>query len=114
MTLRHDHFLNRSATEQPPGRFRDRRTAVNIPATPSKHALQEHVDAGGGGPSIEPAAAVPGARGSRGSVERHTAQSHPSVGTPMEVPLPSTVRVAFIFRWFQSQARAVEDAPAHS
>src|SRR5450432_1366191 len=31
-----------------------------------------------------------------GSVDRQTAQSQPSVGTPMEVPLPSTVRVAFI------------------
>src|SRR5579862_6932749 len=36
-------------------------------------------------------------RRSCGSVERQTAQSHPSVGTPIEVPLPSTVKVAFIF-----------------
>src|SRR5579864_7965457 len=36
-------------------------------------------------------------RRSRGSVERQTAQSHPSVGTPMDVPLPSTVKVAFMF-----------------
>src|SRR5579872_4677648 len=36
-------------------------------------------------------------RRSCGSVERHTAQSHPKVGTPIDVPLPSTVKVAFIF-----------------
>jgi hypothetical protein len=30
-------------------------------------------------------------RRSRGSVERHTAQSHPIAGTPCDVPLPSTV-----------------------
>jgi hypothetical protein len=34
-------------------------------------------------------------------VERHTAQSQPIVGTPMEVPLPSTVSVAFIVPWFR-------------
>jgi hypothetical protein len=39
-------------------------------------------------------------RRSRGSLEWHTAQSHPSVGTPIDVPLPSTVSVAFIFRWY--------------
>jgi hypothetical protein len=37
---------------------------------------------------------------SRGSLEWQTAQSHPNVGTPMDVPLPNTVNVAFIFRWF--------------
>src|ERR1700692_4906788 len=35
-------------------------------------------------------------RRSCGSLERQTAQSHPSVGTPMEVPLPSTGNVALI------------------
>ena len=30
-------------------------------------------------------------RRSRGSVERHTAQSQPIAGTPCDVPLPSTV-----------------------
>src|SRR5512146_1202482 len=35
-------------------------------------------------------------RWSRGSGELHTAQVHPIVGTPMDVPLPSTVSVAFI------------------
>ena len=40
-------------------------------------------------------------RRSRGSVEWQTAQSHPSVGTPIEVPLPNTVNVAFIVRWFR-------------
>src|SRR5579864_3852045 len=30
------------------------------------------------------------------SLEWQTSQSHPSVGTPIDVPLPSTVRVAFI------------------
>ena len=35
-------------------------------------------------------------RRSWGSFEWQTAQSHPSVGTPMDVPLPSTVKVAFI------------------
>src|ERR1700692_3178139 len=35
-------------------------------------------------------------RGSWGSLEWQTAQSHPSVGTPMDVPLPRTVKVAFI------------------
>ena len=34
-------------------------------------------------------------RRSWGSLEWHTAQSHPSVGTPIDVPLPSTVSVAF-------------------
>src|SRR5258708_18407842 len=34
-------------------------------------------------------------RRSCGSLEWQTAQSQPSVGTPMDVPLPSTVRVAF-------------------
>jgi len=32
-----------------------------------------------------------------GSGEWQTAQAHPKVGTPMDVPLPSTVKVAFIF-----------------
>jgi hypothetical protein len=36
-------------------------------------------------------------RRSCGSLEWQTAHSHPSVGTPIEVPLPSTVKVAFIF-----------------
>src|SRR3569833_152823 len=31
-----------------------------------------------------------------GSVEWHTAQSQPIVGTPIDVPLPSTVSLAFI------------------
>src|SRR5580700_7076735 len=35
-------------------------------------------------------------RRSRGSLERQTTQSQPSVGTPMDVPLPSTVSVAFM------------------
>src|SRR5512146_3138280 len=35
-------------------------------------------------------------RRSWGSVERQTRQEQPMVGTPIEVPLPSTVRVAFI------------------
>ncbi len=34
--------------------------------------------------------------GLRGSVEVHTAQSQPSVGTPIEVPVPRKVRVASI------------------
>src|SRR6266404_6315816 len=34
-------------------------------------------------------------RRSRGSVERHTAQSQPIEGTPWEVPLPSTVTLRF-------------------
>ncbi len=34
-------------------------------------------------------------RRSRGSLEWQTAQSHPIVGTPIEVPLPSTVTVPF-------------------
>src|SRR2546430_5449041 len=33
---------------------------------------------------------------SRGSEELQTTQSQPIVGTPIEVPLPSTVSVAFI------------------
>jgi hypothetical protein len=36
-------------------------------------------------------------RRSWGSLEWQTAQSHPNVGTPMEVPLPSTVKVALMF-----------------
>src|SRR5882757_1072701 len=36
-------------------------------------------------------------RRSCGSTEVHTRQLHPMVGTPIEVPLPSTVRIAFIF-----------------
>src|ERR1700736_1905938 len=36
-------------------------------------------------------------RRSWGSLEWQTAQSHPRVGTPIDVPLPSTVKVAFIF-----------------
>src|ERR1700691_1415664 len=43
-------------------------------------------------------------RRSRGSAERHTAQSQPSVGTPMEVPLPSTVNVAFTCQPRRSRA----------
>src|SRR5882724_9672348 len=35
-------------------------------------------------------------RRSRGSDDRQTAQSQPIVGTPMDVPLPRTVSVAFI------------------
>jgi hypothetical protein len=35
-------------------------------------------------------------RRSWGSLERQTAQSHPRVGTPIDVPLPRTVKVAFI------------------
>src|ERR1700739_2758857 len=35
-------------------------------------------------------------RRSCGSLELQTAQSHPSCGTPIEVPLPSTVSVAFM------------------
>src|SRR5579864_3232853 len=35
-------------------------------------------------------------RRSWGSLEWQTAQSHPRVGTPMEVPLPNTVKVAFM------------------
>src|ERR1700692_1081667 len=34
-------------------------------------------------------------RRSWGSLGGHTAQSQPSVGTPIDVPLPSTVSVAF-------------------
>src|SRR4051794_4621901 len=34
-------------------------------------------------------------RRSRGSVEWHTAQSQPIIGTPCEVPLPSTVTLTF-------------------
>src|SRR4051812_35157513 len=51
-------------------------------------------------------------RRSWGSVERQTAQLHPSVGTPIEVPLPNTVRVAFIVLEFRfRQAQAAADAP---
>jgi hypothetical protein len=35
-------------------------------------------------------------RRSMGSVEWQTAHGHPKVGTPIDVPLPSTVRAAFI------------------
>src|SRR5438477_7213317 len=45
-------------------------------------------------------------RRSRGSVERQTAQSHPNVGTPMDVPLPSTVNVAFMFSLLSSVSSA--------
>src|SRR5205809_4385901 len=34
-------------------------------------------------------------RRSRGSVDRHTSQSHPIIGTPCEVPLPSSVILRF-------------------
>src|SRR5260370_36360163 len=37
-------------------------------------------------------------RRSCGSLDRQTAQSQPSVGTPMDVPLPNTVSVAFMLR----------------
>src|SRR5262249_8935699 len=37
-------------------------------------------------------------RRSCGSEEVHTRQLHPIVGTPIDVPLPSTVRMAFISR----------------
>jgi hypothetical protein len=35
-------------------------------------------------------------RWSCGSDDEHTAQVHPIVGTPIDVPLPRTVSVAFI------------------
>ena len=37
-----------------------------------------------------------GTPGAGETAERQTAQSHPSVGTPIEVPLPRKVRVACI------------------
>src|ERR1700691_4068096 len=43
-------------------------------------------------------------RRSRRSAEWHTAQSQPRVGTPIEVPLPRTVSVAFIFRPVRSSS----------
>src|SRR5580658_966161 len=46
-----------------------------------------------------------------GSLEWHTAQSHPSVGTPIDVPLPSTVKVAFIFLWFRCPSRSLSQTP---
>jgi hypothetical protein len=39
-------------------------------------------------------------RRSRGSGERQTAQSQPIVGTPIDVPLPNTVKVACISRLY--------------
>jgi hypothetical protein len=35
-------------------------------------------------------------RRSRGSVDRHTAQVQPIIGTPCDVPLPRTMTRAFI------------------
>ena len=43
-------------------------------------------------------------RRSCGSLEWQTAQSQPSVGTPMDVPLPSTVSVAFMQPAFKLEA----------
>ena len=54
-------------------------------------------------------------RRSCGSEEWHTAQSHPMVGTPIEVPLPSTVSVAFIAREFpRRESGPWADAPGNS
>ena len=39
-------------------------------------------------------------RRSCGSVDLHTSQVQPIVGTPIEVPLPRTVSVAFIVAYF--------------
>ena len=39
-------------------------------------------------------------RRSRGSEEWQTAQSQPMVGTPIDVPLPSTVSLAFMLTGF--------------
>src|SRR5581483_517110 len=44
-------------------------------------------------------------RWSIGSVEWQTAQGHPSVGTPIDVPLPKTVSVAFISSFFDERVR---------
>src|SRR5580698_3031127 len=53
-------------------------------------------------------------RRSWGSEEWHTAQSHPMVGTPIEVPLPSTVSVAFIVSWLRhSRPEPAADGPEH-
>jgi len=43
---------------------------------------------------------------SRGSLDWQTSQLHPIVGTPIEVPLPSTVRLAIIVYQYPWQARA--------
>ena len=79
----------------------------------------EAVDAGGNGLGVEVGAGVDddvvafpamrtegrvrrlrgegaGSPGAGETAERQTAQSHPSVGTPIEVPLPRKVRVACI------------------
>src|SRR5712692_2285217 len=54
-------------------------------------------------------------RRSRGSVDRHTAHSHPIIGTPCEVPLPSSVILrlndpfAGARRLDEAQAELVED-----
>src|SRR6266404_6195673 len=54
-------------------------------------------------------------RRSRGSVERHTAQSQPIEGTPWDVPLPRTVTLRFnnplsrAGRFDEAQAKLVED-----
>jgi hypothetical protein len=56
-------------------------------------------------------------RRSRGSVEVHTGQVQPRVGTPIEVPLPRKVRVAFIERflaassWLKALAGFGSDLP---
>ena len=53
-------------------------------------------------------------RRSRGSDEWQTAQVQPIVGTPMEVPLPSTVSVASILNWSPFLSRELADRePAH-
>src|SRR5579863_1194451 len=52
-------------------------------------------------------------RRSRGSLEWHTAQSQPIVGTPIEVPLPSTVSVAFILSSGGDLLRAFRNRVGH-
>src|SRR5438876_3959560 len=51
-------------------------------------------------------------RWSRGSEEWHTAQSQPMVGTPIDVPLPSTVSLAFIVNGFPFPYRSLR-RPSH-
>ena len=49
-------------------------------------------------------------RRSCGSADVQTAQSQPIVGTPIDVPLPSTVSVAFIRTGRRRQDRLAGDA----